>query len=154
MRCQKALFSAYRADQYADPEGFMVSLGAVLEQFPDNIITHVCDPRTGIQRRSKFPPTISEIIEACEAHQEHLAKIAKPKVTIVKRYYDEPRLKERPAGYMAKVFVPEGHNRYPGLVEWASTAHPVWWKYGYSSDNRTGIWVSFDAWEGRQTREL
>src|SRR5262245_36528057 len=71
LRCQKVLFSAYRADQYADPETFMASLGAVLEGFPDEVIIYVTDPRTGIQRRSKWPPTISEVITACEVHQDY-----------------------------------------------------------------------------------
>src|ERR1700754_4486555 len=69
LRCQKALFCAYRTDQYADPEGFMVSLGVVLEGFPDEVITHITDPRTGIQRRLKWPPTLNEVIDACELHQ-------------------------------------------------------------------------------------
>lgn len=67
MRCQLALFSAYRIDQYGDPEGFKASLGAVLEQYPDDVIRYVCDPRTGVQRQCKFPPTISEIVTACDA---------------------------------------------------------------------------------------
>lgn len=67
MRCQGALFSAYRTDQYADPDGFMASLGLVFSQYPDDVIEYVCDPRTGVQRGQKFPPTISEIVEACDA---------------------------------------------------------------------------------------
>lgn len=61
------LFSAYRTDQYADPDGFLTSLGAVLEQYPNEVVIHVTDPRTGVQRGQKFPPTIAEIVEACDA---------------------------------------------------------------------------------------
>ncbi len=60
------LFSCYRQDQFQDPEGFLASLGLVLEQYPDEVIKHVTDPRTGIQRRSKWPPSIAEIVEACD----------------------------------------------------------------------------------------
>lgn len=68
------LFSAYRIDQFGDPEGFKNQLGAVLEQYPDDVILHVCDPRTGIQRRAKFPPTISEMVEACNERVAELKR--------------------------------------------------------------------------------
>lgn len=145
MRCQKILFSAYRADQYADAEGFMTSLGAVLEQFPDEVIIYVTDPRTGIQRRSKWPPTISEVIEAGEEHQEHLAKMRRPRPALVPRL-PAPLLRDRPAGSLAQIFVPEGHQRYAGLVDWAKEAAPAEWTYGKASDGRNGIWVSHSAW--------
>ncbi len=123
----------------------MNSLGAVLEQFPDEIVVYITDPRTGIQRRSKWPPTISEVIEAAEGHMEYLAKLRAPKPVAAER---EPArlLKDLPQGHLAQVFVPEGHARYDVLVKWAETAQPVWWKYGKSSDGRNGIWVSHGAW--------
>ncbi len=147
MRCQKILFSAYRADQYADAEGFMNSLGAVLEQFPDDVIVYITDPRTGIQRRSKWPPTISEVIEAGELHQEHLVRLRALRREPLKRL-PALLLRDRPAGSLAQVFVPEGHTRYAKLVKWTETAETPWWKYGHSSDGRRGLWVSHDAWGG------
>lgn len=74
LRCQRVLFSAYRTDQYPDPDGYMTSLGAVLEQYPDDVICYVTDPRTGIQRRSKWPPTISEIVEALDERCSELKR--------------------------------------------------------------------------------
>lgn len=61
------LYSAYRTDQYADPEGFMASLGLVFSQYPDDVIVYVTDPRTGVQRGKVFPPSIAEIVAACDA---------------------------------------------------------------------------------------
>lgn len=145
LRCQKILFAAYRADQYADAEGFMNSLGAVLEQFPDEVVVYITDPRTGIQRRSKWPPTISDVVEAAERHQEHLATLRAPRMLAVERQ-PRPLLRDLPQGHLAQVFVPEGHSRYAVLVKWSETAEPVWWKYGKSSDGRNGIWVSHGAW--------
>lgn len=60
------LFSAYRTDQYTDPESYMASLGMVFEQYPDEVICYVTDPRTGIQRNKKWPPAISEIVTALD----------------------------------------------------------------------------------------
>ena len=142
-----ALFASYRIDQFADPEGFKTSLGAVLEQYPNEVITYVCDPRTGIQRRSKFPPTISEMVEACDDHREFLAKQRAHRPAFKERQ-PEPLLRDRPQGYLATIFVPEGHTRYASLVEWTKEAKPMWWKYGNASDGRQGLWVSRFAWEG------
>ena len=63
----KVLFSAYRLDQYSDPDGFMAQAAIVLSGYDPEIVCYVTDPRTGIQRTQKFPPTISEITDACEA---------------------------------------------------------------------------------------
>jgi hypothetical protein len=145
IRCQLAVFSAYRIDQFADPDGFKTQLGAILEQYPDEVITYVCDPRTGIQRRSKWPPTISEMVEACDDHREFLAKLRKPRPVFQERL-PAPLLKQRPQGYMAQVFVPEGHDRYDAMVKRAEASDPIWWKYGKASDGRNGIWVSHNFW--------
>lgn len=61
------LISAYRKDDWADPKGFVVQLGAVLEDYPITIVDQVTHPKTGIQRTCKFPPSIAEVVEACEA---------------------------------------------------------------------------------------
>lgn len=124
----------------------MNSLGAVLEEFPDAVIMYVTDPRTGIQRRSKWPPTISEVLEACEQHQEFLVKQRAPRRVVVERP-PVPALRDMPAGHLGKVFVPEGHHRYAGLVMWAEQAEPVYWKYGKSSDGRSGIFIPWGIWE-------
>jgi hypothetical protein len=69
------LFGAYRADQYADPDGFTVQLGMVLEQYSDDIVVYVTDPRTGIQRSIRWPPTIAEVVSACDARHAELQRI-------------------------------------------------------------------------------
>jgi len=60
------LFCAYRKDDYADPGGFVVQLGTVLEGYPEWVVARVTDPRTGIQSKQKFPPSIAEVVSACE----------------------------------------------------------------------------------------
>lgn len=151
IRCQIAVFSAYRTDQFADPDGFKTQLGAVLEQYPDEVITYVCDPRTGIQRRSKWPPTISEMVEACDDRREFLVKQRAPRRPAMERP-PTPLLRDMPAGHLGKVFVPASHQKYGGLVDWAAAAEPVYWRYGKSSDGRNGIWVPFGIWEKTPAR--
>jgi hypothetical protein len=70
----KVLFNAYRLDQYTDPEGFKLSIGLVLEQYPIDTIKFVTDPRTGIQRRCTFPPGVKEVVEACDQHIYEVAR--------------------------------------------------------------------------------
>src|SRR5450631_2209684 len=72
---QRILFSAFRSDQYSDPEGYLASLGIVLEQYPDDVILYITDPRTGVQRACKWPPTISEIVEACDRRMQDQARV-------------------------------------------------------------------------------
>lgn len=60
------LFSSYRLDQYADPEGFAAQAAVVLGQYPANVVERVTSPLTGIQIKQQWPPTIFELQRACE----------------------------------------------------------------------------------------
>jgi hypothetical protein len=71
----KVLFSAYRIDQYTDPEGFKLNIGLVLEQYPAETIMFVTDPRTGVQRRHEWPPSVKSVVDACDQHINEQAKV-------------------------------------------------------------------------------
>jgi hypothetical protein len=71
------VFGAYRRDDFADPENFSVQLGMILERYDDQVIEHVTSPLTGIQRKCKFPPSIAEIVEACDAEHRSRTYAAK-----------------------------------------------------------------------------
>ena len=60
------VFAAYRKDDYADPSTFLVQLVAVLERYDDPTVKEATNPITGIQRHSKFPPTIAEVAAFCD----------------------------------------------------------------------------------------
>jgi hypothetical protein len=149
----QALFSAYRSDDFADPEGFVAQLGTILSEFSAEVVDYVTGPRTGLQRRSKWPPTISEVLTACEEYQDFLVKTRTARPVLINDRLSAPLLHERPQGYRATIFVPEGHVRYEKLVAWTKEARPIWWKFGVSSDNRKGLWVSLGAWEGKPEKE-
>lgn len=68
------LFASYRRADYDDPDGFIASMGMVLSQYPEDVVIYVTRPETGIQRRIKFPPTIPEIVEACDQRVAELAR--------------------------------------------------------------------------------
>lgn len=146
------LFSAYRRDDFADAEGFVAQLGTVLSEFSDDVVRYVTSPQTGIQRRSKWPPTISEVLEACEQHQDHLRRLAETRPAIANRLA-APSTLQRPQGYLANIFVHEEHPRYASLVEWTKEADPKFWKFGTSkTDSRAGLWVSNEKWMGGSAR--
>lgn len=123
------IFSAYRRDDFADADGFAVQLGMVLERFEDCVIHAVTDPITGVQRKYKFPPSIAEIVDACEAEATRVAT--------VRRYQRMPRperlLLEAPPkrqGHRANVFVSASAPQYPAMVERAQkNADPLDFKY-------------------------
>jgi hypothetical protein len=65
MSRSQLLLGSYRKDDFAAPEAYRVSLGAVFKTFADYVIEQATDPRNGIQSVSKFPPSIAEIVDFC-----------------------------------------------------------------------------------------
>jgi hypothetical protein len=128
----------------------MASLGLVLEQYPNEVVVYVTDPRTGVQRGCKWPPTIAEITEACDRRVGDLER-AKRFATWGERnerYQLPPPIEEYDVpGRLAQVFVPDGHHRYAEFAAWSKTVETKWWKFGKSSDGRSGIWIPWSSWE-------
>jgi hypothetical protein len=133
------LFSAYRRDDFADPEGFVAQLGIILSEFPEEVVVYVTSPLTGLQRRSKWPPSISEVVEACEAHLDHLKRVRRPWTATLRI---APPAPSHAPGSLANVFVPATHARYGRLVEWAATADPRFFRF---EEGRPGVWVAYDV---------
>lgn len=104
------LMSSYRKADYHDPMGFVATLAAILEEYDPEIVEYVTDPKTGIQRRLKWPPSPAEIVEACVAEISHRAKVAKyssmppplrlpkPKYSAADSYEEMVRKHGRPIG--------------------------------------------------------
>lgn len=46
----------------------------MLEQYSNEVIIYATDPRTGVQRGQKWPPTIAEIVEACDNRAAELKR--------------------------------------------------------------------------------
>lgn len=70
------LMASYRLADYHNPDGFLTTLCSILEAYPKEIVEYVTDPKTGLQRRCKWPPTPAEIVEACAAEIAWRTKIA------------------------------------------------------------------------------
>jgi hypothetical protein len=71
------ILAGYRKVDYHNLQMFMAQAIVNLMKFPREIIEYVSAPETGIQTRSKWPPSLAEILEACVAEQTHREKIAR-----------------------------------------------------------------------------
>lgn len=156
----KVLFGSYRRGDANDPDAYVAAITAVLAMYDTDLIREVTDPRTGIATSEKymsFMPNAGELKVYCDgvaARRERIQRLG----SLPRPDFTQPRLPRPPLrpGDLATVFVPPENPRYPQFVEWAKTADPKLWKFGVSSDNRNGIWVSYDTWDLRQiaTRKL
>jgi hypothetical protein len=149
----EVLFGSYRRGDANDPERYVTAIAAVLTLYDFDLMREVTDPRTGIQNTEEFMtfmPQSGELKRYCDkvaAHRERIAKMASlPRPAPASHRLEAPIARD--PGSLANVFVPQGHGRYAKLVEWTQTADPKFWKFGHSSDNRPGIWVSHDVWDG------
>lgn len=146
------LFACYRRGDAHDPDAYVAAITAVLSLFDPDIIREATDPRLGISTTEKFRafmPNSGELKAYCDAladRKERLKQLAAiPRLIPASHRLEAP---EAPQGSCANVFVPEGHPRYARLCDWTKTTEPKFWKFGVSSDNRSGLWVSLDVWEG------
>jgi len=131
----------------------VAAVTAVLSLYEPDLIREVTDPRTGIcttEKHASFLPNAGEIKLYCEgiaARRERVARLSKLPAPDPGRHLlsaPDPR-----PGDKATVFVPIGHARYGKLVAWSQEADTDQrkWRYGKSSDNREGIWISWDVWD-------
>jgi hypothetical protein len=70
------LMASYRLNDYQNPKGFLLTMCSILEDYPPAIVEYVTDPKTGVQRRCKWPPTPAELVEACAAEIAFRTKVA------------------------------------------------------------------------------
>jgi hypothetical protein len=70
------LLGAYREVGAHDPEVFVRAITAVLSEYPEETVRKVTDPARGIPSKLKWPPSIAEIREACEAEVGHIRRNA------------------------------------------------------------------------------
>jgi hypothetical protein len=154
MERAKMLFGCYRRGDANDPDIYVGAIGSVLSTYEVDLIREVTDPRTGIQTSEKFmtfmpnPGELKVYCDAVAARRERIQRLgALPKVDFTSARLSPP---PRQPGDLATVFVPAENVRYPKFVEWTKTADPRLWKFGVSSDNRKGLWISYDTWDLRQ----
>jgi hypothetical protein len=60
------LFGCYRSGEANDPAIYAAAVAAVLADYPAEVVRRVTDPRSGLPRRVKWLPTVSEVAAACD----------------------------------------------------------------------------------------
>lgn len=72
----RQLLSSYRRDDFADPDCYLLQVGAVLERYEDAIIGYATHPHTGIQRHCQWSPSIAEVVSYCDAEVSRKQRLA------------------------------------------------------------------------------
>jgi hypothetical protein len=87
----KILLGCYRTGEANDPETYVAAVTAVLSHFPEEVITSVTHPVTGLPKKSSWLPTIKEVNDACneaiEPIRSHEARL--------KRIKEQMEMRER-----------------------------------------------------------
>lgn len=69
------MFSGYPQSDFTDPAGAALSMCSVFEDYSDELIKFATDPKTGVQRRHKWPPKIAEVVEFCDERVTYIASM-------------------------------------------------------------------------------
>jgi hypothetical protein len=69
------MFSGYARSDFVDPGAAILSMCSVFEDYSDAIIKYATDVKTGMQRRRKWPPTISEVVTFCDGESARAVRM-------------------------------------------------------------------------------
>lgn len=145
----KTILGCYPEVSASDKQIFVAGLMEMLMRMPPEVVKLAANPAQGIPAKLKFLnlAEIRALLDDWSAeYHDRQRRIAGRRAPVVRRIEIE-RMKPRP-GDLANVFVPEGHYRYPALCSLAKTLDPAKFEFGWSSDGRRGIWISWDNWDG------
>lgn len=77
------LLGCYRTGEANDPETYVTAIMAVLARYPEQVITDVTHPTTGLPKKKGWLPTVKEVFDACEEAVEfsvqHAARLKRIK---------------------------------------------------------------------------
>lgn len=95
----RLLLGCYRTGDANDPETYVAAVAATLAHFPDDVITSVTHPVTGIPSRLKWLPSVSEVRMACDEAMEPIIRIQQRSERIAQQLADREaaeRLRSKP----------------------------------------------------------
>jgi hypothetical protein len=64
----RILIGCYRKSEANDPEIWLTAVVSVLTRYTTDVAIAVTEPATGLPAKSKWLPSVAEIVEACDAH--------------------------------------------------------------------------------------
>jgi hypothetical protein len=96
----RILLGCYRTGDANDPETYVAAVAAVLSHFPEDVITEVTHPFSGLPRQKSWLPTVKEVFDACHKAAEPIyAREREAKIiaeTLAARAEEDARQQERP----------------------------------------------------------
>lgn len=94
----KILLGCYRTGEANDPDTYVAAITAILSRYPQEVITAVTHPATGLPSKKGWLPTVKEVVEACDAAYEPIIqnelRLKRIKEQVEQREREERR--ERP----------------------------------------------------------
>jgi len=85
------LLGCYRTGEANDPQTYVAAIAAVLARYPEDVMTSVTHPVTGLPSKTGWLPTIKEVTDACnvavEPIRQHEARL--------KRIKEQMEMRER-----------------------------------------------------------
>lgn len=70
----KLLLGCFRTGEANDPVTYVAAVTAILAQYPEEVITSVTHPVTGLPKAKNWLPTVKEVSDACEAAYEPIVQ--------------------------------------------------------------------------------
>ena len=136
----KLMFACYRRDDATNPDQYAAAIALVLSEYPRSCVEFVTDPRTGVQLKCNFPPTVKEVREACDAEMTRIKRMSVP----THKFQRAPYVPQsRDPGCWAKVLIgPESPN-YERALAWVQQKgrdQRAWRKA------KDGVWITFDGY--------
>lgn len=97
----KLLLGCYRTGDANDPATYVAAIAATLAHYPEDIITRVTHPVTGLPSRNKWLPSVNEVREACDDAIEPIVEKQRRQQRVEqqleeRRKIDEDRARRRP----------------------------------------------------------
>jgi hypothetical protein len=62
----KILLGCYRTGEANDPETYVAAIAAILSRYPQDVMTAVTHPVTGLPSKKNWLPTVKEVVDACD----------------------------------------------------------------------------------------
>jgi len=109
----RLLLGCYRTGDANDPETYVAALTAILARYPEEVITAVTHPATGLPSMKSWLPTVKEVTDACNDAVE----------PIVQKQARQKRIAEQ---IEARAIADEEDRRRPSLEELKAKYGPDW----------------------------
>ena len=89
----RLLLGCYRTGDANDPDTYVAAIAATLARYPEQVITEVTHPVTGLPKQKSWLPTVKEVFDACEEAVE----FTKQHEARLKRIKEQFEMREREA---------------------------------------------------------